>query len=87
MRGVAGPGLLAHALVSKLADHLPLYRLSKIYARQRVEIERFTPAGWVGGASELLAPLIDAIQKHVLDGPKLHANDTPMPVLAHCEQQ
>ena len=81
-RGLAGPGLLAHVLVSKFADHLPLYRQSEIYARQGVEIERSTLAGWVGGASELLAPLIDAIQKHVLAGAKLHADDTPMPVLA-----
>src|SRR5664280_360242 len=81
-RGLAGPGLLAHVLVSKFADHLPLYRQSEICARQGVEIERSTLAGWVGGASELLAPLIDAIQKHVLAGTKLHADDTPMPVLA-----
>ena len=81
-RGLAGPGLLAHVLVSKFADHLPLYRQSEIYARQGVEIERSTLAGWVGGASELLAPLIDAIQKHVLAGAKLHADDTPIPVLA-----
>ena len=65
-RGLAGPGLLAHVLVSKFADHLPLYRQSEIYARQGVEIDRSTLAGWVGGASELLAPLVDAIQKHVL---------------------
>ena len=81
-RGLAGPGLLAHVLVSKFADHLPLYRQSEIYARQGVEIERSTLAGWVGGASELLAPLVDAIQKHVLAGAKLHADDTPIPVLA-----
>src|ERR1700677_220435 len=81
-RGLAGPGLLAHVLVSKFADHLPLYRQSEIYGRQGVEIERSTLAGWVGGASELLAPLIDAIQKHVLGGAKLHADDTPMPVLS-----
>src|ERR1039458_477897 len=81
-RGLAGPGLLAHVLVSKFADHLPLYRQSEIYARQGVEIERSTLAGWVGGASELLSPLIDAIRKHVLAGAKLHADDTPLPVLA-----
>jgi transposase len=81
-RGLAGPGLLAHVLVSKFADHLPLYRQSEIYARQGVEIERSTLASWVGGASDLLAPLIDAIQKHVLAGTKLHADDTPMPVLS-----
>ena len=81
-RGLAGPGLLAHVLVSKFADHLPLYRQSEIYARQGVEIERSTLAGWVGAASELLSPLLDALQKHVLGGTKLHADDTPIPVLA-----
>jgi transposase len=81
-RGLAGPGLLAHVLVSKFSDHLPLYRQSEIYGRQGVAIERSTLAGWVGGASELLSPLVDAIQKHVLAGEKLHADDTPIPVLA-----
>jgi transposase len=81
-RGLAGPGLLAHVIVSKFADHLPLYRQSEIYARQGVEISRSTLAGWVGGASDLLSPLVDAIQKHVLAGRKLHADDTPMPVLS-----
>src|ERR1035438_2621706 len=54
-RGGAGPGLLAHVLVSKFADHLPLYRQSEIYARQGVEIARSTLAGWVGGATDLLS--------------------------------
>jgi transposase len=81
-RGLAGPGLLAHVIVSKFSDHLPLYRQSEIYARQGVEISRSTLAGWVGGASDLLSPLVDAIQKHVLVGRKLHADDTPMPVLS-----
>jgi transposase len=69
-------------IVSKFSDDLPLYRQSEIYARQGVEISRSTLAGWVGGASDLLDPLVDAIQKHVLSGGKLHADDTPMPVLA-----
>jgi len=64
------------------ATHFPLYRQSAICAREGVEISRSTMAGWVGGASDLLAPLVDAIQKHVLAGRKLHADDTPMPVLA-----
>jgi len=81
-RGVAGPGLLAHVLVSKFADHLPLYRQSEIYARQSVEIERSTLADWVGAASELLTPLLGVLEKHVLGGAKLHADDTPIPVLA-----
>jgi transposase len=81
-RGLAGPGLLAHVLVSKFGDHLPLYRQSEIYARQGVESERSTLAGWVGGASELISPLLHALRKHVLGGTKLHADDTPIPVLA-----
>ncbi len=81
-RGLAGPNLPARVLVSKYEDHLPLYRQSEIYARQGVEISRSTLAGWVGSASDLLAPLVEAIQKHVLAGRKLHADDTPIPVLA-----
>ena len=82
-RGLAGPGLLAHVIVSKFSDHLAsCIRQSEIYARQGVEISRSTLAGWVGAASDLLGPLVDAIQKHVLAGRKLHADDTPMPVLS-----
>ena len=81
-RGIAGPGLLAHVLVAKYGDHLPLYRQSQIYAREGVEIERSTLAEWVGGASRLLRPLVDALRRHVLTGPTVHADDTPVPVLA-----
>jgi transposase len=81
-RGLAGPGLLAHVLVSKYADHLPLYRQSEIYARQGVELDRSTLADWVGAASYLLSPLVDQLRKHVLAAGKLHADDTPVPVLA-----
>mgnify|MGYP001606680578 FL=1 len=81
-RGIAGPGLLAHVLVAKFADHLPLYRQSVIYAREGVELERALLANWVGAASALLRPLVDAIRRHVLAGTKLHADDTPIPVLA-----
>ena len=81
-RGLPGPGLLAHVLVSKYGDHLPLYRQSQIYARDGVDLDRSTLAGWVGAASELLAPLVDEIKKHVLAASKIHADDTPVPVLA-----
>jgi transposase len=57
-RGLAGPALLAHVIVSKFSDHLPLYRQSEIYSRQGVDISRSTLAGWVGGASDLLGPLV-----------------------------
>jgi transposase len=81
-RGLAGPGLLAHVLVSKYGDHLPLYRQSQIYAREGVDLDRSTLAGWVGAASELLTPLVEEVRKHVLAGSKIHADDTPVPVLA-----
>jgi transposase len=81
-RGMAGPGLLAHVLTSKYADHLPLYRQSEIYARQGVELQRSTLADWVGGTSQLLTPLVDALRHYVISASKLHADDTPVPVLA-----
>src|SRR3954453_4063035 len=80
-RGMAGPGLLAHVLVSKYADHVPLCRQSEIYARQGVELERSTLADWVGSTSKLLEPLNEALRQHVISGSKLHADDTPGPVL------
>jgi transposase len=81
-RGLAGPGLLAHVLVSKYGDHCPLYRQSEIYAREGVELDRSTLADWVGGTSRLLAPLVEALRRHVLAGSKIHGDDTPVPVLA-----
>jgi transposase len=81
-RGLAGPGLLAHVLTSKFADHLPLYRQSEIYAREGVDLDRSTLAKWVGGASHLLAPLVEALRRYVMSADKLHADDTPVPVLA-----
>ncbi|MGA8345070.1 MAG: IS66 family transposase [Candidatus Sulfotelmatobacter sp.] len=80
-RGMAGPGLLAHVLVSKYSDHLPLYRQSEIYAREGVELDRSTLADWVGGTSRLLAPLVEALRRHVMAGHKIHGDDTPVPVL------
>jgi transposase len=80
-RGLAGPGLLAHVLVAKYADHLPLYRQSEIYVREGVDLDRSTLADWVGGASALLDPLVEAVGRHVLTAAKLHADDTPVPVL------
>jgi transposase len=81
-RGLAGPGLLAHVLVSKYCHHLPLYRQQEIYEREGVELDRATLADWVGGASGLLQPLVEALRRHVMSATKLHADDTPVPVLA-----
>ena len=81
-RGLAGPGLLAHVLVSKYADHLPLYRQCEIYERQGIELERSTLSDWVGGSSGLLDPLVEALRRYVMAAGKLHADDTRVPVLA-----
>ena len=81
-RGIPGPGLLAHVAVSKFADSLPLYRQAQIYAREGVELERSTLADWLGGVAHLVGPLVDALGRYVLCATKLHADDTPVPVLA-----
>ena len=81
-RGLAGSGLLAHVLVAKYSDHLPLYRQSEIYQREGVELDRSTLADWVGGASRTLEPLVDAARRYVLEAHKLHGDDIPVPVLA-----
>ena len=81
-RGRPGPGLLAHVLVSKYADHLPLYRQSQIYAREGVDLDRSTLADWVGKSTALLEPLADVIAKRVKEGAALFADDTPLKMLA-----
>ncbi|MBC7939892.1 MAG: IS66 family transposase [Chitinophagaceae bacterium] len=80
-RGMAGPGLLAHVLVGKYADSLPLYRQCQIYAREGVMLERSTLSDWVGQAARLLTPLAQAIGRHVLRADKIHGDDTPIRVL------
>jgi transposase len=75
-KGVAGAGLLAHVLVSKYCDHLPLYRQSGIYARSGVDMDRSTLAGWVDQAEQLLDPLVAALGRYTMgrqDARRRHA--------------
>ncbi len=81
-KGRPGPGLLAHVLVSKYADHLPLYRQSQIFARDGVDLERSTLTDWVGRSTALLEPLAEAIGRHVRAGRALFADDTPVKMQA-----
>lgn len=81
-RGRPGPGLLAHVLVSKYADHLPLYRQSQIFDREGLDLDRSTLADWVGKSTALLEPLADAIGRHVLSAEAIFADDTPVSMLA-----
>jgi transposase len=80
-RGMAAPGLLAQVLVAKYADHCSLYRQEGIYQRAGVQLPRATLADWVGGAAQLLAPLAQALGQYVRSAQKIHADDTPVPVL------
>ena len=81
-RGRPGPGLLAHVLVGKYADHLPLYRQSQIFERDGIDLDRSTLAEWVGKSTALLEPLAAAIGRHVLAGQAIFADDTPVQMLA-----
>jgi len=80
-RGMAGPGLLAHILVAKFDDHLPLYRQGEIFARLGADIPRSTLIDWCGQAVRALAPLAEKIKASVLSANRLHADDTPIRVL------
>lgn len=79
--GLATPALLAHVLVSKYADHLPLYRQARIFARHGIDLERSTLAGWVGGACWWLDALHERLARHIFASGHLFADDTPIPVL------
>src|SRR4051795_11076040 len=80
-RHAAAPGLLAHLLVGKYCDHLPLYRQAEIYAREGLDLDRSTLCDWVGQAAWLLDPVVAGIQRHVFAAAKIHGDDTTVPVL------
>jgi transposase len=81
-RGLAGPGLLAHVVVSKYADHLPLHRLEEIFERQGVHIARSTMCDWVEQVADLLGPITNAMAKASLSAHRIHTDDTGIPILA-----
>jgi transposase/uncharacterized small protein (DUF1192 family) len=80
-RSMAGPGLLAHVLVSKFDDHLPLYRQNEIFARMGAAIPASTLVDWCGQGMRVLAPLVARIRANVMASDRLHADDTPVRVL------
>ena len=79
--GMATEALVAHVLVSKFCDSLPLHRQSKMLARQGVELDRSTLSNWVGRACWWLTPLYELLLGTALSCPKLFADDTTLPVL------
>jgi len=80
-KGFAGPGLLADVLVKKYDDHLPLYRQSEILARHGIELSRNTMCDWVMQCADILKPIVDAMKPDLLSSPKIHTDDTVVPVL------
>ena len=79
-RARPGAGLLADIIISKYADHLPLYRQSEIYRRLGIELPRQRMCDWVAGVAEPLDPLYKALQKEILLLPYIHADETTIEV-------
>lgn len=77
-RSIAAPGLLAHVVIQKYTDHLPLYRQETIFARSGIELSRTTLAEWIGVVGLRLQPLVDALREKLLAEPILHADETPV---------
>ena len=81
-RGLAGPGLLAHLIVSKFCDHLPIYRCERILARSGVGLARSTLCDWLAQSAALLRPLWELLRVRVLHSHVIQTDDTPVRVQA-----
>src|SRR5690242_20829418 len=79
--GMPTEATVAHVLVSRYADHLPLYRQAQILARQRIEISRAVLADWLGTATREIAPVVQRLHEILQTSPRLFADETTMPVL------
>jgi len=79
-KGLPGPSLLAYVAVSKLGDHLPLYRLENIFERHEVHVARSTMCAWMRAAGELVAPLVTRMIARVKQSRVIHTDDTPVPI-------
>jgi transposase len=86
-KGLPGPSLLAYVITSKLGDHLPLYRLERIFERQRVHVARSTMCAWMRCAGELIAPLVDLMIERVRQSQVIHTDDTPVPIQSPGQKQ
>ncbi|SFI47908.1 Transposase [Pseudomonas sp. NFPP04] len=86
-KGIPTAGLLAHVMVAKFADHLPLYRQEKIFGRAGLAIPRSTLAQWVGQTGVQLQALVDALREAVLAQRVVHADETPVQMLAPGEKK
>ena len=74
-KGLPGTGLLAHVVTSKLADHLPLYRLEGIFKRNGVELARSTMCDWMSTCAELLGPIVREMVRRILSSKVIGSDD------------
>jgi transposase len=79
-KGLPGPGLLAHLIVSKYVDHLPLHRLERVYERQGLVLPRSTTCDWLAACAQLLRPLYELMIAVVLESRVIHTDDTPVKI-------
>lgn len=86
-KGLPGPSLLAYVAVSKLGDHLPLYRLERIFERQQVHVARSTMCAWMRAAGELVKPLVELMTERVRQSRVIHTDDTPVPIQSPGQKQ
>ncbi len=86
-KGLPGPSLLAYVITSKLGDHLPLYRLERIFARQQVHIARSTMCAWMRCAGELVRPLVELMAQRVRQSRVIYTDDTPVPIQSPGQKQ
>src|SRR3954453_1243620 len=82
-KGLPGPGLMAHVITNKYADHLPLYRQEGILRRHGVEISRSTMCDWMAVAAELLPPIVTLMLAKILESRVVRNDDTPVKVQDH----
>ena len=86
-KGLPGPSLLAYVITSKLGDHLPLYRLERIFERHEVHIARSTMCAWMRCAGELVAPLVELMADRVKESRVVATDDTTIPIQSPGEKQ
>jgi transposase len=80
-RGMAGPGLLAHVIVSRFDDHLPYYRQAQMFARQGVSVSQRSMSRWMYYAADLLKPIVDHMAEAIKKSRRIHGDDATLPVL------
>ncbi|MBX3435837.1 MAG: IS66 family transposase, partial [Pirellulales bacterium] len=86
-KGLPGPSLLAYVVTSKLGDHLPLYRLERIFERNGVHVARSTMCAWMAAAGELVKPLVALMTQRIRQSRAIHTDDTPVPIQSPGQKQ